>query len=292
MSVHRELEQDLIGVLDDAVASCADGECRDLDWDDIVHVSDFHVAEAERCQAKVAMLDDEFEPHIFNTFKTIALRSMQYVDRETSPTAAVSMYMRAERNNGAANDWIGTYLRSAGAAERVQAASRAVTWLARTIDVLETDDVSHMKCSQKVEWRFPGKGLRLNGKVDLVAGAASARVPHIVIPSRTSAHEARVAFLALLWTLTNRSAPEHVVVLTHATGVRSRVAPEDLFQLGMEGARLAALALVQQGRGPEGLSRTASFFTCRDCDWRDDCAEWSAHRALPPVRGGIRLVSP
>ena len=292
MSVHRELEQELIDVLDDVVASCVDGECRDLDWDDIVHVSDFHVAEAQRCQAKVAMPDEGFEPHIFNTFKTIALRSMQYVDRETSPTAAVSMYMRAERTNGAANDWIGTYLRSAGAAERVQTASRAVTWLARTIDVLETDDVSHMRWSQKVEWRFPGKGLRLNGKVDLVTGSASARVPHIVIPSRSAAHEARVAFLALLWALTNRSVPEHVVVLTHATGVRSRVAPEDLFHLGIEGARLAALALAQQGRGPDGLSRTPSFFTCQECDWSNDCAEWSAHQAAPPVRGGIRLVSP
>ena len=285
----RELEQAVIGALGEVAERCVDGDGRKLEWDEIVHVSDFHVGESLACQAKLASPDEGFEAAIFNTFKTIGRRSMQYLDQAGTPTEAVSLSMRNDRKNSGGRDWIGDYLLGADLAERVQVATRAVTWLTRTLDVLGPGGTAGMRADVKVDWWFPGRGLRLNGRIDLVAGTGSARLPLIVIPSRSVAWEARVGFLTLLWCLRN-PVPDRVEVLVHASGDRYSVHPDDVVEQAIEQARIATHALLHRESGPLELPRSASFFTCASCIWRDDCTEHTSLAKLPAVRGGIRLV--
>lgn len=286
----RELEQAVISALGEVAERCVDGDGRNLEWDEIVHVSDFHVGESLACEAKLASPDEGFEAAIFNTFKAIGRRSMQYLDQAGTPTEAVSLSMRNDRKNSGGRDWIGDYLLGADLTERVQVATRAVTWLTRTLDVLGPDGVAGMRADQKVDWWFPGRGLRLNGRIDLVAGTGTARIPHIVVPSRSAAWEAKVGFLTLLWCLRN-PVPDRVEVLVHASGERYSVQPEDVVEQAIEQARITTHALSHRETGPLDLARTASFFTCAGCAWQEDCVEHAALAELPSVRGGIRLAT-
>jgi|GEM_PF-5649437 len=188
-AAHTELIAAMKSGLAVVADECPTADCNDLAWDEIVHVSDFSVAEAMHCQAKLAGPEAPFEPDIFKTFKAVALRSVRYLDDVASPREAVSRCMidlREER------DWIGNYLHDLDPGVRVQIATRAVTWLSRTLDVLGRDDVGRFRTADPVQWRYPGRGLKLAGKLDLVQGAASGQVPHIVIPSRSDANDAKV----------------------------------------------------------------------------------------------------
>lgn len=285
-AVHTELIEAIKSGLAAVADECRSADCNDLAWEEIVHVSDFHAAEAMHCQAKLAGPEAPFEPDIFKTFKAIALRSVRYLDDVASPREAVSRCMIELRDE---HDWIGNYLRDLDPGIRVQIATRAVTWLSRTLDVLARDDVASFRTAEPVQWRYPGRGLKLSGKLDLVRGSASGQVPHIVIPSRSDANDAKVAFLATLWCASTRQIPSEVVVLAHATSERYSVTPDDLFARGIEAARQATQAIVRRGQGPARLHRSPGHFTCRGCSWRGDCTEHAAYQRTPPVRGGVRL---
>ncbi len=284
---HRALVAAIQDGLAEAADACRHADCNDLDWGEIVHVSDFAVGEAMRCQAKLAGPESPFEPDIFKTFKAVALRSVRYLDDVASPREAVSRCMRDLREE---RDWIGNYLHDVDLGVRVQIATRAVTWLSRTLDVLGRDNVGNFRTADPVQWRYPERGLKLAGKIDLVHGVAGGQVPHIVIPSRSEANDAKVAFLTTVWCASKRHIPAEVVVLAHATGERYSVAPSDVFAHGIEAAASATRALAQRGQSPDGLQRSPSHFTCGGCAWRDDCPDFAAHQLMPPMRGGVRLA--
>lgn len=282
----EDLEQQATHMLEDAATNCVPRPCNELDWDEIVKVSDFDVIEAARCQAKVAGPDTPFVPDVFNTHKAIALASYRRVAGGASVTAAVSNYMSQARST---SNWIGQYLQTAPAELRTQTAVRAITWLTRTLDVLGETDLDGWAANNGIDWRYPGCGLMLRGKIDLLQVSGGLHRGVIVATSPSEAFNDKVAFLAALFGLSRRRELDEIVVLIHSTGERLTVEPSSLYPQGLVAAQRAANGVSRRTSGPHGLNRSAAHFTCQSCHWHEDCEERAEATRGPEIRGGVRL---
>jgi hypothetical protein len=150
-----ELERALIEALGPAALNCPDQDCRSLQWDDIVRVSDFDVTQASWCQAKVAGPPEPFAADIFKTYRAIALRAAKHLTADSSPTSVVSAVMK---NLPGSRDWLGEYARTSPTSVRIQTATRAVSWLTRTAELLGTDSLADHRFDQNFDWKYPGHG--------------------------------------------------------------------------------------------------------------------------------------
>lgn len=280
------IETEAVERLAGAASKCPDRPCNELEWDEIVKVSDFHVLEAARCQAKVAAPDPPFKADIFNTYKTIALGAYPSAARGASPTAAVSEYMKRARDG---SNWIGAFLRSAPSAVRVQTAVRAITWLTRTLGVLGDEEPARWSAGKALDWRYPGYGLMLRGKVDLVQATGAERRGVVVSTSPSEAFDDKAAFVTALFALSTGRELDELLVVVHSTGERLSVAPNGLLRQGLIAAQRAAEGVSRRAAGPDGLVRVAAHFTCESCHWRDGCDEHAASLRGPVIRGGVRL---
>jgi hypothetical protein len=281
-----ELEGALIEALGPAALNCPDQDCRSLQWDDIVRVSDFDVTQASWCQAKVAGPPEPFAADIFKTYRAIALRAAKHLTADSSPTSVVSAVMK---NLPGSRDWLGEYARTSPTSVRIQTATRAVSWLTRTAELLGTDSLADHRFDQNFDWKYPGHGLMLRTKVPLVSYANDASTPILVATSPSRAWDDSTAFTVLLWSLVVKRSSDHALVLVHSTGERIEIEINSMFERGIEAAARAALAVSQRDIGPDGLDRSPSFFTCQSCAWHDPCTQRQESEDRPPVRGGIRL---
>jgi len=277
----------LVEALEPVTANCH-VQARGLSWEDIVRVSDFDVAQASWCQASVAGPPEPFAPDMFKTYKAIALRAARHLTGDSTPTALVSTVMQ---NLQSSQDWLGDYVRGVPVSVRIQTATRAVSWLTRTAELLGTDDLTHFRCDQNLEWRYPGYGLQLKTKIPLVRSDDELSVPVLVTTSPSTSWDDSVAFSLLLWALSVQRSADHALIIVHSTGERTEVEIDALLERGIDAAARAALAVSQRSSGPDGLRRTPVFFTCQSCAWHDSCAERHESASRPPVRGGIRLGS-
>lgn len=296
--------------LSEPALRCEEGEVRDLDRNQVVRVSDHDVATAARCQAKAAAIPAEFEATIFTTSRAVALRSMRWLRRKGSVVDAVGHAMRQARQADDASsedapapelDWLGVYLSDPVLAPidvRVRIAARATTWLTTTLDVLGVDDPKHTRGWRfdiRPRWRYPGRGLVLDGRVDLALPVAGNHTPVFVLSSLHPALVDQAAFNICLWTINQRRPPDEVLMVELPTAALHRRATDELFERGIDAAARAAHAVTVRTPGVTApivnLSRTASSFTCSDCPWAPGCearAEFDRH---PAQRGGIQLTS-
>ena len=217
--LHQRLTVELADRLAEPALRCEDGEVRDLDRNRVVRVSDYEVGTASRCQAKAAAMPSAFEPTIFTTSRAVALRSMRWLRRKGSVVEAVGHTMRHARqadhdpSDGSPApdvDWLGENLSDPLLAPidvRVRIAARATTWLTTTLDVLGVDDPKQTqgwRFDIRPRWRYPGRGLALDGRVDLALPVPGNHTPVFVLSSLHPAVLDQAAFNICLWTINQR----------------------------------------------------------------------------------------
>lgn len=294
----RELTARLTEALGDLALGCAEGEARTLTWDDLTQVSAFDVRASALCQASVAAQPEPFETHPALLTRHLALTAGRRIHRTGgSPTeavrAAMAEAMEAER-------WPGPWLREQPRDVRTLCATKAITWLGRTMDVLEVTDLRRWQFARDLNWSFPGRGLKLKAKLDLMRPDA---VP-VVVATSTAPHAMdQVAFIVLL-TLVNDLRPiDEAVVVVHSSGERISIDPDTMIDRGVEAARTALEAVLEQAiSGPDAvepplhLAARASLFGCRACPFvkcshrhRPDDPNIDGDERPTVTRGGLRL---
>jgi len=307
--LHQRLTMELADRLTEPALRCEEGEVRDLDRNRVVRVSDHDVGTAARCQAKAAAMPSEFEPNIFTTSRAVALRSMRWLRRTGSVVDAVGHTMRQARraDHDASDDaptpdidWLGEYLADPAAAPidvRVRIAARATTWLTTTLDVLGVDDPQRTRGWRfdiRPRWRYPGRGLALDGRVDLALPAAGNHSPVFVLSTLHPAVLDQAAFNICLWTINQRKPPDEVLVVELPTATLHRLPTDELFDRGVDAAARAAHAVTartpEASRPTVGLTRTPSGFTCSACAWAHGCEAKAEFDRQPAHRGGIQLT--
>lgn len=174
-------------------------------------------------------------------------------------------------------DWPWPWLDRAGRAERAVTAAdvhRRVAAIARLLDPWPPTDARYI--GLRPLWPFPGRPLRLRGRVDLVLGKRDgSHTLVVVLPGdHGGATRARLAYEALVEALMLRRAPATVLGLLPDAGRRWPVTVDD--DLLADGVDVAALtARVQLGRrrrDAAGLDRRPGP-RCRACGHRAGCAE-------------------
>ena len=300
--VNRRLEAELADRLAAAALRCEHGEVRDLDRSQVVRVASFDVQTASRCQAKAAMPPSEFEPTIFTTSRAVALRAVPWLRKSGSVVAAVSDTMRQIRrvdrradadSAGPDLDWLAAYLTDESVAPldvRVRIAARAVTWLTVTLDILETSasEVRRWRHDIRPRWRYPGRGLVLDGRVDLAVPVAGNFTPILVTNGNEAALD-EAAFNVCLWTIGQRRPPDEVLVVDLAKASKQVLDPHTLFDRGIDAAGLAADAVTSRPEPGPALMRRPARFTCQNCE--ADCESRVRFLAQPVRKGGVQLTS-
>jgi len=174
-------------------------------------------------------------------------------------------------------DWPWTWLDAAGPADRAVTAAevhRRVSAVARVLEPWPPPSARHV--GLRPMWTFPGRPLRLRGRLDLVLGRRDGS--HTIVVALNGDHgrttRARLAFEALVETLTLRRPPATVLGLLPDAGRRWPLAVDDrVLAEGVDAAGLAArVALGRRRRDATGLERRPGP-RCRGCAQRADCAQ-------------------
>jgi hypothetical protein len=285
MVTARDIELRLIEALEPVALSVPEGR---FDWDTSTMVSAFDVGVASRCQAAAAGSGDDFVPSPFNTFKTIAKGASRNVRADGGVRSALKTHVAAARRGTAGEGWIAEYLVGCDTAQLVETMHRSATWLHRTAAVLGVDDFDRFSPGGKLVWDFPDRGLRVSGAVDFIED--NTNVPVTVVPSVDDARLDEVAVNAMLYLLKVKAAASTVRIVVHSTGELIERSTGDLADRAVAATLLAARAVAARGAGPDGLHRSASYFTCRDCCWGDSCeVRLASESQRPRIRSGIRL---
>ncbi len=182
-------------------------------------------------------------------------------------------------------DWPWTWLDTAGPADRATTAAevhRRVAATARLLDPWPPPDARMI--GVRPTWWFPGRPLRLQGRIDAVLGRRDGTHTAVVVlpgdhgPSTRS----RLAYEALLESLAQRRPPATVLGLLPDAGRRWPLAVDDALLLeGVEVAAVAArTALGRRRRDAAGLDRRPGV-RCRWCAHAATCAEGVAWLAGP-----------
>lgn len=184
--------------------------------------------------------------------------------------------------------WPWTWLAGADRAERAMTAGevhRRLSATARLLSPFPPAGVSHV--GRRPSWSFPGRPLRLAGRVDVVLGRRDGS--HTLVVVLNGDHGAatlpRLAFEALVEALELRRPPATVLGLLPDAGRRWPVAVDDaLLEHGVAvAAELAQARLGQRRRDATGLERRPGP-RCRDCGERATCAVGVAWLAGPGRR--------
>lgn len=209
---HEALTEALAAV----AMTCVDGDPRTLKRSEIVEVTGFDITAAARCQAGAAAPPEPFQADLFTTTKTLALRSIPGLRRTGSALDSVSRVMReAQRSDdGAADDdWLRRFLKESPIDVRARVAARAAGWLTRTLEILEVSDLQETRAWRTgipLQWDYPGRGLRLRTKIDLLIPDPEhpgVLLPIVVASSGRVGLADELGFLHLLWKSTRRPVP-------------------------------------------------------------------------------------
>lgn len=282
----REVELGLIEALEPIALACPEGR---FDWDTSTVISAYKVGVASRCQAAAAGPDNEFVATPFITFKAIAKGASGRVRAEGGVRRALQAHVAAGlRGDNSVEGWISEYLAGCDTAKLVETMHMSATWLHRTAAVLGVEDFDRFVPRGKLVWDFPDRGLRVSGGVDFVE--ENTNVPVMVVPSLDDARLDELAASALLYLLKIKSASHTARIVVQSTGEVMDRPLLDLAERGVSATVLAAKAINARDTGPGGLHRSASFFTCGGCAWRDSCeVRLESEARRPRIRGGIRL---
>lgn len=288
MTTAQDVELALLEDLEVVALQCQERPRRSGHW----HiVKDFDATNASLCEASCAahvINNDGFNPDVFKTFKTLARDS---IHRDESPRDAVvaslmSLRREAERPRGL--DWLYRYIwQEIDEPQRARLASMSISWIARLSSALGHPDMSHWKGGERVQWQYPERGLRLEATIDAVTDQGDL----VIVGPTTDAADAKAAYAAVIFVAARRRVPTTVILVdpTHRT-TRTLEIP-DLLSLGLQTAESAARAVIAASRGElAGLSKTPSYFICRDCPGLDQCDEGQDLLNQPvTVRGGMRI---
>lgn len=282
----RELDDALRSALAPLLERCPEGR---FTFRTGVQVGDFDVQTASRCQAAAAAPEDGFVPDVFTTFKALARGSVRRVSAHGGIRAALLTQVQAARDfDPEVDEWLCEHFRSCSQVELVETAHRAATWLHRTAAVLDDPSLVRHGPGRRVRWDHPDRALRLKATVDLIADDDNA--PVIVLPSLEDARLDQAAFVAMLYALAVKAAPPVVRIVAHTTGELIERDRDDLWGRALSATSHTVEAVLRRSEGPEGLHRSASYFTCRECAWGDECDVRVAAESTPLVlRQGIRL---
>ncbi len=279
------LEARLVEALEPAALRTPTGS---FDWDSSTRVGEFDVETAARCQASAAGLPSPFEPGIFTTFKAVARGAAPLVATEGGVRPALVEFVRRARQRHSTIDaWLVDHLADCDQPTLVETMHRAAGWLHRTAMLVEDPTLGRWTTGRRFQWDFPDRQLRLHASVDLIEQGS--HVPLFAVPSVDDARLDRIAFASMLYALKMRSAPEVVRIVGHSAGTDEIRPREDLWGRAVPATAWAALAVTARPVGPDGLHRTASYFTCRGCDWAPECSTRAEAEARAPVRQGVRL---
>lgn len=274
----------------DQLPSTPPGEKVDLD--ERLDVSSFAVGRALGCPAAAALDGEEpFEEGPatagWSASSTVLDRLIAgHLDpRQGRPPADPATGFRVAMRETERLDWPWTWLDRAGPAERAVTAAevhRRVAAVARMLDPWPPPDVRHI--GLRPSWTFPGRPLRVRGRVDVVLGRRDGS--HTIVVALPGDHgpttRGRLAFEALVETLALRRAPAAVLGLLPDAGRRWPIAVDDeLLMTGVDVTAVAARVLLgRRRREATGLDRRPGP-RCRSCGHRAACAEGVAWLAGP-----------
>ncbi len=286
MVTGRDIELRLIEALEPLALGCPEGR---FDWDTSTVVSAYQVGVASRCQAAAASPDPGFLATPFNTFKAIAKGASGRVRVEGGIRSALQAHVTAGlRGDNAVEGWISEYLAGCDTAKLVETMHRSATWLHRAATVLGVEDFDRFSPGGRLVWDFPDRGLQVRGSVDFIEHDTN--VPVMVLPSVDDHRLDEAAVNALLYLLKIKAAASTVRIVVQSTGEVIERPLVDLADRAVAATLLTAKAVTARGVEPDGLHRSASYFTCRDCCWAQTCeVRLSSEAQRPRVRGGIRL---
>ncbi len=293
----------LTEALAEVAMTCVDGDPRSLKRNEVVEVTAFDLVEAARCQTRAAAPAPPFQADMFTTTKTLALRSIPGLRRTGSALAAVSTVMReAQRaDDGAADDdWLRRFLKESPIDVRSRVAARAAGWLTRTLEVLDVTDLYQTRSwrtNVPLRWDYPGRGLRLRAKVDLLVPdqrRPGVLLPIIVAQSGRIGLEDELGYLHLLWKSSRKPVPpqgegtqehspskptrsksvinlEHGLLLDHREAHSKTVALSHLAEGAVQAVVRATQAVTERER-IAGL--VASSTTQGDLEGSSNAEEW------------------
>jgi len=185
-------------------------------------------------------------------------------------------------------DWPWTWLAGAGPAERALTAGevhRRVSAAARLLEPFPPPSVSHV--GWKPSWGFPGRPLRLLGRVDLVLGRRDGghTLAVVLAGDHGAATRPRLAYEALVEALALRRPPATVLGMLPDAGRRWPLqVDDDLLGEGVVVASLLArVALGRRRRDAAGLERRGGP-RCRGCAHLAGCDHGAAWLAGPGRR--------
>lgn len=336
-SVVQWLTQSLIDRLGPAALRCAGEDVRHLDRNDVVRVSAFDVRTAAGCQAKAAAPPAPFEPALHTATRAIALRAGRRARRFPTLLEAVADTVKQLRLRQTGDspldpdEWLILYLQSLPIDMRARLVARATTWLTTTLDLvggagrLDHRAIRGWQWEPRAAWSYPGRGLRLETKIDVALPEPGNFMPVLVVAGTHPSALDQVAYSTVLWTINRRRIPDRVVMVAQTEQTARILHPIELFDRGLEAAAGTAEAVSRRSSDttdrrvvtaggddtgdssfPLNLDVSASFMTCVDCHWRAACPaphpDVGAPRACPKaghrqgstaggvtVRGGIRM---
>ncbi len=331
------LTESLIDRLGPAALRCADEEVRHLDRNEVVRVSAFDVRTAARCQARAAAPAEPFEPALHTATRAIALRAGRRVRRFPTVLEAVADTVKQLRRRHIGDspfdpdEWLILYLRSQPIDVRARLVARATTWLTATLDLVGGADghdhraIRGWQWEPRAAWSYPGRGLRLETKLDLALPEPGNFMPVMVVAGSHPSALDQVAYSTILWTINRRRIPARVVMVAQTEQTARVLEPTELFERGLEAATRAVEAVSLRPASntghevvadatitstdhsfPLNLAVSASFMLCVDCSWRIKCpdphpdvgtagdhptpSERPLSRATAvTVRGGVRM---
>lgn len=331
------LTESLIDRLGPAALRCADEEVRHLDRNEVVRVSAFDVRTAARCQARAAAPAEPFEPALHTATRAIALRAGRRVRRFPTVLEAVTDTVKQLRRRHIADspfdpdEWLILYLQSQPIDVRARLVARATTWLTATLDLVggaggfDHRAIRGWQWEPRAAWTYPGRGLRLETKLDVALPEPGNFTPVMVVAGAHPSALDQVAYSTILWTINRRRIPGRVVMVAQTEQTARVLEPTGLFERGLEAAtraveavslrpasitghQVVADATINPGDSsfPLNLAVSASFMLCVDCSWRTGCPDphpdidTAGNRSTPTeqpasaakavtVRGGVRM---
>lgn len=288
MTTAQDVELALLEGLGPVALQCQERPRRSGDW----HiVKDFDATNASVCEASCAahvFNNDGFSPDVFKSFKTLARDS---IHRDGSPRDAVVaslMALRRDAERPRGHDWLYRYIwHEIDEPQRARLASMSISWFARLSSALGDPDMSNWKGGERVQWQYPERGLRLEATIDAVTDQGNL----VIVGSTTNASDAKAAYAAVIFVSARRRVPTTVLLVDPSRRTTRTFDISELISLGSLTAESAARAVVTASSGElAGLSKSPSYFICRDCPGLDQCNEGQGLLNQPvTVRGGMRV---
>ncbi|MCY3960580.1 MAG: hypothetical protein OXG34_02785 [bacterium] len=288
MIAAQDVELALIEGLEAVALQCQERPRRYEDW----HiVKDFDATNASACEASCAahvFNNDGFSPDVFKSFKTLARDSIHSDGSPRDAVVASLMALRRDAERPRGLDWLCRYIwHEIDEPQRARLASMSISWLARLSSALGHPDMSHWKGGERVQWQYPERGLRLEATIDAVTDQGDL----VIVGPATDEADAKAAYSAVIFVASRRRVPEVVLLVDPSRRTARTFEISELLSTGLRTAESAARAVITaSSRELAGLTKTPSYFICRDCPGLDQCGEGKDLLNQPvTVRGGMRI---